>query len=82
MKATEFAYWLQGAFENGAFKDGATAEQLEVVQRHLNMVFIHDIDPSYPANQQAALHVAHSEPKPKLSSKFQKPDDDDIRYRC
>jgi hypothetical protein len=36
-----------------------TAEQTALIRAHLNMVFIHEIDPSYPAAQQPALNAAH-----------------------
>lgn len=49
MKATEFCYWLQGYFElkSEATKPQShlTAEQVETIQRHLALVFKHDIDP-------------------------------------
>lgn len=46
MQARDFCYWLQGALELPAGTDsGLTAEQLKVVQDHLNMVFVHDLDP-------------------------------------
>ena len=58
MKATEFCYWLQGYFEldQASAKPGnsLTGEQVEVIQRHLALVFKHDIDPQAgsPAYQQ------------------------------
>ncbi len=41
MKAEEFAYWLQGALEMnpGMLKKGMTAEQVQTIQDHLNLVF-------------------------------------------
>lgn len=49
MKATEFCYWLQGWFElEGTDKPALTPKQVEVIKNHLNMVFLHDIDPKYP----------------------------------
>lgn len=61
MKATEFCYWLQGMFElSGNSLQTINAEQLEIIKKHLNMVFIHDIDPSYPASQQQQLNEAHN----------------------
>lgn len=59
MKATEFCYWLQGMFEL-AKPTELTAEQTETVKRHLDMVFLHDIDPSYPKDQQKPLSDAHA----------------------
>lgn len=58
MRSVEFCFWLQGLFELGA-PESLTAEQTALVKKHLNMVFIHEIDPSYPASQQAALNAAH-----------------------
>lgn len=53
MTSRDFVYWLQGFFElaghstipHGEVED-LTAEQVACIQRHLNMVFEHDIDPS------------------------------------
>jgi hypothetical protein len=59
LKATEFCYWLQGMFELTNPTE-LTAAQTDLIRKHLNMVFIHDIDPSYPAAQQPALNTAHS----------------------
>ena len=58
MKSRDFCYWLQGYFElaNPTHIDGAT---LMAIRNHLNMVFIHEIDPSFPAEQQSALDAAH-----------------------
>lgn len=58
MKAVEFCYWLQGLFELGE-PQSLTAEQTALVKKHLDMVFIHEIDPSYPKPQQAALNQVH-----------------------
>jgi hypothetical protein len=67
MKATEFCYWMQGFFELNETKIGPlTEKQVEVIKNHLNMVFIHDIDPSYPNKNE--LNKAH-EGKPKISTK-------------
>lgn len=59
MKAVEFAYWLQGLFELGK-PESLTAEQTALVKKHLDMVFIHEIDPKYPPKQQSALNAAHN----------------------
>jgi hypothetical protein len=61
MKATEFCYWMQGFFELSATKT-LNEDQVESLRKHLDMVFIHDIDPSYPQKQQGALDLAHSGP--------------------
>jgi hypothetical protein len=43
-----------------------SAEQVDCVKRHLAMVFVHEIDPSFPPEQQEDLGAAHgakAEPK-------------------
>ncbi len=65
MTSREFCYWLQGFFEIGGKPELLTAEQTDMVRRHLAMVFHHEIDPSYggPAKQ-AALQETHDPPRP------------------
>jgi hypothetical protein len=46
MKAVEFCYWLQGYFELSP-KGSLDKEQVECIRNHLNLVFQHEIDPSY-----------------------------------
>jgi hypothetical protein len=54
MKSRDFCYWLQGFFEvqeagRGERQLGGrdlSNEQVLCIQRHLNMVFKHEIDPS------------------------------------
>jgi hypothetical protein len=48
MKAFEFCYWLQGYFELVDDVDVLHADQVEKIKNHLNMVFLHDIDKTYP----------------------------------
>ena len=53
MKASEFCYWLQGYFEisessfnNNKKNDSRLgSDQVEMIKRHLAMVFVHDLDP-------------------------------------
>jgi squalene cyclase len=47
MNSREFAYWLQGFFELSDSTE-LTPEQVSIVKKHLDMVFVHEIDPSYP----------------------------------
>lgn len=56
MKSVEFCYWLQGLFELGK-PVSLSEEQTGLVKKHLDMVFIHEIDPSYP--NKPALDQAH-----------------------
>lgn len=69
MKSTEFCYWLQGLFELGNPK-ALDERQTDLIKRHLHMVFLHEIDPSYPADQQVALDNAH-EGKPVVAPKVE-----------
>ena len=60
MTSRDFTYWLQGFFELRENKDAPiTAEQSAIIQKHLNLVFIHEIDPSFPQEQQETLNEAH-----------------------
>jgi hypothetical protein len=59
MTSRDFCYWLQGFFEissqsGNARNVGLSAAQVDMIQKHLNMVFKHEIDPSYGD----AAHVA------------------------
>jgi hypothetical protein len=51
MKAVEFAYWLQGMFELNPPTQGLTTEQVELIRKHLTLVFKHEIDKSYPQSE-------------------------------
>lgn len=62
MKARDFCYWLMGALEAGKMET-MDAEQVREVRAHLDMVFIHDIDPTFPAKQQSLLNDAHQKGK-------------------
>jgi hypothetical protein len=67
MTARDFAYWLQGYFEI-AQPTSASTEVLTMIKKHLDMVFVHEIDPSYggPA-EQAKLNAVHNQAKPLTS---------------
>jgi hypothetical protein len=60
MKAESFAYWLQGLFELANPKT-LDEYQTEMIKRHLNLVFKHDIDPSMGSPEhQAELNKIHN----------------------
>lgn len=65
MKATEFCYWLQGMFEINPPTNGLTQEQVKIIMAHLNMVFYHEIDKSYPDDEQKKLNELHNTDKTK-----------------
>lgn len=46
MTSRDFCYWLQGFFEitgESSYKN-LTGDQVDMIKRHLNLVFQHDID--------------------------------------
>lgn len=62
MTSRDFAYWLQGYFEVTAAEFNTltlTSAQVDCIKKHLAMVFIHEIDPSFPKQEQQALTEAH-----------------------
>lgn len=59
MTSREFIYWLQGLFELGE-PSSLNEQQTELIKRHLAMVFRHEIDPSYPEDQQSDLYELHN----------------------
>jgi hypothetical protein len=61
MTSRDFAYWLQGFFEV-AKPETLTAEQTKMVKAHLNLVFKHEIDPSFGNEKyQKELNKIHHE---------------------
>ena len=60
MKSRDFCYWLQGLFEL-AEPSTLDEKQVQTIRNHLNMVFYHEIDPSYGGKEvQDALNNLHS----------------------
>jgi hypothetical protein len=61
MTSRDFAYWLQGFFELSETSQGCSARQVQVIKNHLNLVFKHEIDPSFgDDNVQNVLNELHS----------------------
>ncbi|GAB2865921.1 hypothetical protein [Hymenobacter ruber] len=62
MTSRDFAYWLQGFFEiSGESLETIQKPQLEQIQKHLAMVFVHEIDPSHGGpEEQAKLNAIHN----------------------
>ena len=46
MTSENFAYWLQGYFELAGKDADLTKEHVDIIQKHLHMVFEYEIDPS------------------------------------
>jgi hypothetical protein len=67
MTSRDFCYWLQGYFEIEGnqprppeYGASLNSEQIKTIRNHLNMVFKHEIDPSFgPKAVQEALAKAH-----------------------
>ena len=78
MTAVNFAYWLQGFFELSSTQQQAnmlTIEQINIIKRHLALVFVHDIDPNAgPKPHQDNLNAIHNTQSP--------PEGSGITYRC
>ncbi len=81
MTSRDFCFWLQGFLEIGAAADvhdpakvGLTPAQVESIQRHLALVFKHEIDPSMgPKKVQDELNKLHA---------ARPPGRDDLVLRC
>jgi len=66
MTSRDFCYWLQGFFEiedesNQPEKVSLNPKQVEMIKRHLSLVFKHEIDPSFGKNQKG-LNAIHNKP--------------------
>lgn len=60
MTSRDFAFWLQGFFEVSN-AETITKEQTDVIKKHLNLVFKHEIDPSMGDKEhQEKLNSIHS----------------------
>jgi len=46
MTSRDFCFWLQGLYELGEPKT-LDENQTELIRRHLELVFVHEIDPSH-----------------------------------
>ena len=70
MTSRDFAFWLQGYFEvANPIKIGE--EETQLIKKHLNLVFKHEIDPSMgDEKHQQVLNEIHS---PSTGSKINLP---------
>lgn len=70
MRSRDFCFWLMGYLEvtEAANKSvnpkELTSDQVEVIQRHLNLVFKHEIDSSF--EDSAELNKIHHGNRPEL----------------
>ena len=56
MQASEFCYWLQGYFELSGGEETISKEQAKAIKRHLDLVFVHDLDPKQVAEKLQQIH--------------------------
>lgn len=78
MKSESFVYWLQGYFEL-AKPNKIGEDETEMIKRHLNLVFKHEIDPSMgDEKHQQVLNEIHSPSS--FPSTFPNPDNQ--IFRC
>jgi hypothetical protein len=61
----DFCYWLQGCLEMGQIKT-MTEEQVNILKAHLNLVFVHEIDPSFQPTTEIMSQEAFDAYKKKL----------------
>lgn len=69
MTSRDFCFWLQGFFEIHGHRTGAEQidiplswEQVQIIRKHLAMVFVHEIDPSFGADNHKLDEIHHGVP--------------------
>ena len=69
MTARDFCYWLQGKLEIDGEAKPLSASQVEIIARHLGMVFAHDIDPKAGDKKHQSIldHLHHGGPNPNVT---------------
>lgn len=86
MTSRDFCYWLQGFFEivGGANPlvdtgNSLTTVQIDIIKKHLALVFVHEIDPSAgDKKHQEVLNDIHNTVAPP----FGRVGPDGVVYRC
>jgi hypothetical protein len=67
MTSQQFAFWLQGFFEisnkDPKYTGALNRDQVNMIEKHLSLVFIHEIDPSHgPKEHTDKLDKLHNSP--------------------
>lgn len=57
MYSQDFCFWLQGYFEISEATE-LNEKQVEIIKNHLNLVFVHEIDPEYEGDPEE-LQAVH-----------------------
>ena len=62
MTSRDFCFWLQGFFEIAKAENaGITPEQSVIIKNHLNLVFVHEIAPTFGNEEaQKKLNEVHT----------------------
>ena len=63
MNTVDFCYWLQGYFELSESNE-LTEKQVQMIKNHLDLVFLHEIDPAREKESNASkqeLNEVHSQ---------------------
>lgn len=74
MQSRDFVYWLQGYFEitdatSNRAPEGLTEGQVEMIKKHLSLVFVHEIDPSMGGEKhQGKLNAIHNGALPGINA--------------
>jgi len=91
MTSRDFCYWLQGYFElmNKVHEENLalTREQTDCIAKHLSMVFVHEIDPTFGKDNEKLnqIHNNTIEPTPVKTTKahpYSDPNPHHRIYRC
>ena len=79
MTSRDFAFWLQGYFEISGV-DEIGVPETEMIKKHLNLVFKHEIDPSMgDEKHQQVLNEIHSPSGGKINFPSFNPDKELLR---
>ena len=65
MTSRDFCFWLQGFFEI-AKPMQLGPNEIELIEKHLKLVFVHEIDPSMPNPKLDKIHAQQINPNTSL----------------
>lgn len=78
MTSRDFCYWCQGFFELTDSLEGLSPAQVKMIRAHLNLVFLHEIDPSIDGGKPDLVHLLNET----HAGKPRPPHAWDARIRC
>jgi hypothetical protein len=74
VQSRDFCYWLQGFFELHPDIKRLNSEQIDLIKKHLHLVFTHEIDPSFKSPDPKKSDEQHMEELRKIHEQLQKQD--------